>query len=319
MMPLLALTLAPAACELAGGEVRKRGASENSTPSRHVARPEPGATAVLIGAGDIASCGSHDDDDDGRWNGGSGVELTARLLDSLVPGNAPVAVFTTGDNAYGEGTARQFASCYDPSWGRHKSVTRPAPGNHDYKTKGARGYFDYFGSNAGPGRRGYYSYDLGDWHIISLNSEISMARGSAQEEWLRDDLAATTKQCVLAYWHEPRFSSGKHGSSTVPAPLWEALYEHHAEIIVNGHDHHYERFAPQTPGGQRDEARGIRQFVVGTGGRKLRKFKSAIANSEVRYNATYGVLKLTLSADGYRWEFVSVSGAVPDSGSGTCR
>jgi hypothetical protein len=256
---------------------------------------------VLVGAGDIAT-------------GSSSVEQTARLLD-----NIPGTVFTAGDNAYPDGTASDFATNYEPTWGRHKARTRPSPGNHDYHTSGAAGYFAYFGANAGPSGRGYYSYDLGEWHVISLNSNVSMSAGSAQEQWLRADLAANTKDCILAYWHHPRFSSGTHGSSTSSQPLWQALYEAGAEIVVVGHDHNYQRFAPQTPSGQADPSRGIRQFVAGMGGAGLYQFSTPIANTEAYNTNTYGVLKLTLGPGTYAWEFVPVAGGTyRDSGTGTC-
>jgi len=263
--------------------------------------PPPGSEFVLVGAGDIAACGSNGD------------EATAALLD-----NIPGTVFTAGDNAYPDGTAADFTDCYGPSWGRHKGRTRPSPGNHDYHTNNAAPYYAYFGASAGPAGRGYYSYDLGDWHVISLNTEIGMSAGSAQEQWLRSDLAASTKQCVAAYMHKPRFSSGNHGSSTGPRALWQALYDAGAEIVIVGHDHTYERFAPQTPDGVADPARGIRQFVAGTGGRSLYSFGTPVANSEVRYNSTNGVLKLTLQNGGYGWEFIPTSGTFHDSGSGSC-
>ena len=264
--------------------------------------PPPGSEFVLVGAGDIAACGSNGD------------EATAALLDDI-----PGTVFTAGDNAYPDGTTADFNDCYHPSWGRHKSRTRPSPGNHDYHTQGAAPYYAYFGANAGPSGLGYYSYDLGDWHVIALNSEISMSAGSTQETWLRSDLAATTKQCVVAYMHRPRFSSSSnHGSSTGPRALWQALYDAGAEIVIAGHDHTYERFAPQTPDGVADPARGIRQFVAGTGGKGLYSFGTPVANSEVRYNSTYGVLKLTLRSGGYSWEFVPTSGSFRDSGSTSC-
>ncbi|MGH7614975.1 MAG: metallophosphoesterase, partial [Gemmatimonadales bacterium] len=223
-------------------------------------------TTVLVGAGDIAECGT------------TGDEATANLLD-----NVAGTVFTAGDNAYNDGSAANYAQCYAPSWGRHKARTRPSPGNHDYRTADATGYFDYFGSNAGPAGLGYYSYNFGNWHIVSLNSNISMSAGSTQEQWLRADLAASTKPCTLAYWHHPRFSSGSHhGSSTGPQPLWQALYDANAEIVVSGHEHNYERFAPQTPTGAADASRGIREFVVGTGGTDFYPSGTAIANSQVR-------------------------------------
>jgi hypothetical protein len=261
---------------------------------------------VLVGAGDIAGSGSGD-------------EETAQLLDQVVAADgASVTVFTAGDNAYPDGTPSNFTDYYEPTWGRHKARTRPSPGNHDYHTAGAAGYFDYFGANAGDPGVGYYGYDVGEWHIISLNSEISMSAGSAQEQWLRADLAATTKPCVLAYWHKPRFSSANHGSSTGPRALWQALYDYKAEVVVAGHDHTYERFALQDPDGNADQS-GIRQFVVGTGGRSLYSFGSPEPNSEVRYDSTFGVIKFTLSAGSYTWEFMPVSGTFSDSGSGTCQ
>jgi len=255
---------------------------------------------VLVGAGDIADCNA---------------EPTAALLDNIAG-----TVFTAGDNAYPNGTASDHASCYDPSWGRHKARTRPSPGNHDYNTSGATGYYNYFGALAGPASRGYYSYDLGAWHIVSLNSNVSMSAGSAQEVWLRADLAASTKTCTIAYWHHPRFSSGSnHGSSTQSAGVWQALYDAGAEIVISGHDHEYERFAPQTPGAAADPARGIREFIVGTGGAGLYSFATPLPNSEVRDNTSFGVLQLTLKPDGYGWRFIPAQGGrFTDSGSGRC-
>jgi hypothetical protein len=259
--------------------------------------------AVLVGAGDIAECGS------------SAHEATAVLLDAIAG-----TVFTAGDNAYGDGTASEFAECYDPTWGRHKARTRPSPGNHDYDTEGAAAYYAYFGTRAGPEGRGYYSYDLGDWHLISLNSNIDMDAGSQQEQWLRADLSATTKRCVLAYWHHPRFSSSsQHGSQEQTQPLWQALYDHAAEIVIGGHDHTYERFAPQTPAGAADPDRGIRQFVAGTGGKDHYDFGPPLPNSEARDNTSYGVLKITLDPGSYSWAFVPApGGSFTDSGRGTC-
>jgi hypothetical protein len=262
----------------------------------------PAGGVVFVGAGDIADCGS------------SGDEATAALLDGIAG-----TVFTTGDNVYNDGSATQFAQCYEPTWGRHAARTRPSPGNHDYRTSGATGYFAYFGANAGDAGVGYYSFDLGEWHIVSLNSNISMSAGSTQEQWLRADLAATTRACVLAYWHHPRFSSGDHGSDTGPGPLWQALYDLGADVVLAGHDHNYERFAPQTPDGVRDDARGLRQFVVGTGGTGFRSVGTPIANSETTNDDTFGVLKLTLSPGAYTWEFVPVAGgSYRDAGTGTC-
>ncbi len=276
---------------------------EAASASREAVSASSGGGVVLVGAGDIGSC--H----------GRGPERTAVLVDSIEG-----TVFTTGDNAYPDGTAENLANCYDPAWGRHKARTRPTPGNHDYHTPGAAAYYDYFGANAGDPSKGYYSYDLGDWHVIALNSEIDMSVGSPQERWLRADLAANKRVCTIAYWHRPRFSSAEtHGSSQRPKPLWDALYEHHAEIVVNGHDHIYERFAPQTPDGVLDQARGIRQFTVGTGGAGLRRFSVLLPNSEAHNDEAHGVLKLTLFPASYEWDFVAVQGATyTDSGSGVC-
>ena len=257
---------------------------------------------VFVGAGDIANC-SRDQD-----------EATAKLLD-----NISGTVFTVGDNAYPDGTASQFTSCYGPTWGRHKNRTHPSPGNHDYHTSGASGYYNYFGAVAGDSGKGYYSYDLGAWHIIALNSEVGYSAGSAQVQWLRNDLAANQKVCTLAYWHHPRFSSGQHGNISRSQPFWDALYEYGADVVINGHDHTYERFAPQNPNGQADANRGIREFIVGTGGAGLYPFPSIQPNSQVRNNTTYGVLKLTLHSTSYDWQFVPIAGQTfTDSGSSNC-
>ncbi|MFL5760314.1 MAG: metallophosphoesterase family protein, partial [Thermomicrobiales bacterium] len=226
-----------------------------ATPTR-TPTPTPTATqgtgpdAVLLAAGDIASCSS------------SGDEATANLLDGLKG-----TVATLGDNVYENGSVTDFANCYDPTWGRAKARTKPAPGNHDYNTPGAAGYFAYFGTAAGSPTTGYYSYDLGTWHVIVLNSNISMANGSAQENWLTSDLNAHPADCTLAYWHHPRYSSGaEHGSDPMSQAMWQDLYDAGAEIVLSGHDHDYERFAPMDASGAADQANGIREFVVGTGG-----------------------------------------------------
>jgi hypothetical protein len=269
----------------------------------------PASDPVLVGAGDIASCDEIGED-----------EATAALLDAL----PEATVFTTGDNVYSSGTPSEFANCYDPTWGRAKSRTFPSPGNHDYATSGAAGYFGYFGAAAGDPSKGYYSYDLGTWHVIVLNDNCTYIggceAGSAQEQWLRADLAAHPADCTLAYWHQPRFSSGStHGSRPSIQPFWQALYEHGADVVLNGHEHHYERFLPQTPDGTLDNAYGITEFVVGTGGYLHYPFGTILANSAARSSDTHGVLELTLHSDGYDWEFLPVAGKTyTDSGSAAC-
>ncbi len=264
--------------------------------------PDP----VLVGAGDIASCVM------------TGDSATAKLLDGISG-----TVFTAGDNAYEQGTAAQYTNCYHPTWGRHRARTKPVAGNHEYLTAGAAGYFGYFGSRAGTPGQGWYAFDLGAWRIYALNSNCDQIggceTGSAQETWLRADLAANPRQCVLAIFHHPMFSSGVHGNDLRMGDVWAALYEAGADVIVNGHDHDYERFAPQTPDGTADDATGIRQFVVGTGGAGLRAFGTIRANSQVRSSAAHGVIKLTLRPTSYAWSFVPVAGRTfKDSGSTLC-
>ena len=263
--------------------------------------PRP-AAQTLVGAGDIAVCSS------------GGDEATAKLLDAI-----PGTVFTAGDNAYENGSATDYSQCYAASWGKHKGRTRPAPGNHEYQTTGAAGYFGYFGSAAGDADKGYYSYDLGAWHVVMLNSNLNVGTGSAQETWLRADLAAHAKLCTVAIWHHPRYSSGPHGSSIVMQSLWKALYDAGADVVLVAHDHIYERFAPQNAGGQVDMARGLREFVVGTGGASAYAIVTPAPNSEVRNSGTRGVLKLTLYPDRYDWNFVPVAGSTfTDAGSASC-
>ncbi|MDQ3858365.1 MAG: metallophosphoesterase, partial [Actinomycetota bacterium] len=246
---------------------------------------------------------------------GGGCSRTASLVLSI----EPTAVLTLGDNAYPNGSAENYANYYAPNWGKFLTITHPSPGNHDHHVDGAAGYFGYFGALAGPAGRGYYSYDLGSWHLISLDSELSHGSGSAQEVWLRQDLAATRQPCTLAYWHRPRFSSSAvHGSDSSFAPFWRDLYDANAEIALGGHDHLYERFAPQTASGAADSGRGIRQFVVGTGGAPLYSFASPLPNSQARDNGHLGVLKLILRPSSYEWEFIAVGGSVIDSGRAAC-
>ena len=292
------------------------GATSASTDGAYYSARESGANApqlvittgvvsgdpVLVGAGDIS-------------NSGSGDSATAALLDNIAG-----TVFTTGDNVYNDGTATEFNNYYNPTWGRHKSRTRPSPGNHDYNTSGATGYYNYFGAQAGPSGRGYYSFDLGNWHVVSLNSNISMSAGSAQEQWLRADLAASTKPCTIAYWHHPLFTSGaNHSPSTSTRPLYQALYDYNADVAVFGHNHQYERFAPMNPNGALDNARGLRPFVAGMGGASHYGFGTIQPNSVARNSTAYGVLKFTLHANSYDWQFVPVAGqSYSDSGTGSC-
>lgn len=268
--------------------------------------PPPSSTIpvtpqIFVGAGDIASCTSRDT-----------AEATAKLLDTIGG-----TVYTLGDNAYPNGSTENFRDCYEPTWGRHKDRTRPAPGNHDYMTPGGGPYFRYFGANAGPAGLGYYSYDLGAWHILSLNSNEA---SGAQESWLRADLAASTAKCTLAYWHHPLFTSGQNGDNGHMRPIYRLLYDAGAEVVLAGHDHSYERFAPQDADGRPDSARGIRQFVVGTGGVPFYPFPQARPNSERKITGpgNHGVLKFVLQADSYQWEFITVGQGVADSGSGIC-
>ena len=259
---------------------------------------------TFVGAGDIAS-------------GGNGDEATATLLDGI-----PGTVFTIGDSTYPDGAPGEYTAYYEPTWGRHKSRTIPVIGNHEYNTGSPQGYFDYFGAAAGDPAKGYYSTDVGTWHVIVLNSNcsiVSCAAGSAQEQWLRADMAANPALCTVALYHHPRYSSGSsHGNSTTLVPIWNALYDGNVDVVLNGHDHDYERFARQNANGVADNVRGIQEFVVGTGGVGTSGFGSIVANSQVRATVL-GVLQLTLKPAGYDFRFVPVAGQTfTDAGSGTC-
>ena len=256
---------------------------------------------VVNAAGDIARCGA------------PGAERTAELLDRL-----DGAILALGDLAYKRGSHEEFRTCYAPTWGRHKARTWPVPGNHEYRTKGAVGYFDYWGARAGTPGEGYYSLDLGAWHVVALNSSIDARTGSAQDAWLAADLAATQARCILAFWHHPVFSSGRHGDDPKMRDLARRLYMSGASVVLSGHDHVYERFTPQDPDGRADPAHGIRMFTVGTGGADLYAFDKISDNSEVRFNDAWGVLRLELESDGYRWTFVAVDGGEIDSGRADC-
>lgn len=260
-----------------------------------------------------------------------GRECQQRATSDLLLRDRVVAVLPLGDNQYENGTLAKYQASYAPSWGRLKRIIRPVPGNHEYvKAGGSRyapGYFRYFGRAAGDPATGYYSYDIGSWHLIALNSQCGALggcrRGSKEERWLRHDLATHPARCTLAYWHEPRFSSGPHGQEPVYDDFWRTLYAAGVDIVLNGHDHIYERFAPQDPDAQPDPARGIRAFIVGTGGKDHYApdyaFRVVQPHSVVRDSQTFGVLELTLHQDGYDWRFVpAAGGSFTDSGSGMC-
>ncbi|HLC79773.1 MAG TPA: metallophosphoesterase [archaeon] len=280
-----------------------------SQEGHNILHIEPLANDVnFSGAGDIASCES------------VGDEKIAQLLD-VQNGT----VFTLGDNVYEAGSASEFSNCYEPSWGRHKLRTMPSVGNHEYYTSRAKGYYDYFGSVAGDSSRGYYSYDIGKWHAIVLNSNCASVggclQGSAQYRWLLDDLELNKDvKCTVAYFHHPRYSSGsEHGDSTFMQDIWAALYNGGTDIVLAGHDHDYERFAPMDSLGNIN-SQGMRSFVVGAGGKSLRPFGNISQNSEVQEFGSFGILRLELKPSGYEWEFISVQGqSFTDSGSGQCR
>jgi hypothetical protein len=280
------------------------------TPSASPATPTPsasasasGPTATLIAAGDIASC-----DEDGD-------SVTAALVAEL---DGTVAAL--GDLVYPAGSDATYAECYDPVWGPWRDRTRPAPGNHDVADDGGAAYHRYFGPAAGTAGEGWYSYELGAWHVVVLNSNcdlVACGAGSAQLAWLAEDLAASDASCTLAYWHHPRFSSGPHSDDPAVGPFWDALVADGAELVLAGHEHQYERFAPQATDG-RPSAVGLRQITAGTGGKELRPAERVAPNSEVIIDDAFGVLVLELEPDRYAWQFVLSDGTVGDAGNGTC-
>jgi hypothetical protein len=311
------------------------GALPPATVTQHylIGHPAPsgggtsgGPDPVIAAAGDI-SCSPFNS----NYNLGAGVPSACRQRSTsdLLVGAGLAAVLPLGDTQYDNGSLSEFQGAYDPTWGRVKSITKPAVGNHEYNVGGAAGYFDYFdgvgavSGAAGDRGKGYYSFDVGAWHLVALNSECSQVggcqTGSAQERWLKADLAAHPAKCTLAYWHRPLFNSSFTGSDTEVMPLWQDLYNAGAEVVLNGHAHDYERFAPQTPSGGLDAARGVRQFVVGTGGEDRHSIPSAVAHSEVHDTATFGILKLTLHPAGYDWRFVpAAGGSFVDAGTAVC-
>jgi hypothetical protein len=286
--------------------------SKDHAHAKEPAKPPQNHPFILVGAGDISSCKNPE-----------GARATAKLIEQI-----PGTVFAAGDLAYESGSPDEFEFCYGPTWGRFKDRTKPAMGNHEYVNPTAHGYFDYWGAQAGPRGKGYYSFDLGAWHIVVLNTNCYVKNlggcgaGSPQETWLKEDLAKHTNACMIAYGHHALFSSGifkKHAVHPELKQLWQDLYAAHADLVLAGHEHSYERFAPQNPDGKADAQHGIREIVVGTGGRSHDLLGFATPNSEVRDWDTYGVLKLTLEAGKYTWEFIPEEGrAFRDSGNGVC-
>jgi acid phosphatase type 7 len=269
----------------------------------------PEVTFTIAAAGDIADC------DGDEPVATSTYARTAALVTPM-----DTFVLTLGDTTYPIGAPVEFSTCFVPTWGAFKDRIRPAPGNHEYYTPNADGYFNYFGPLAGPDRRGYYSFDFGGWHFISLNSNIDASPPSAQYQWLLADLAGSqAATCTIAYWHYPVFSSGMHGNIAQMTKVYEALQASGVDIVLSGHDHSYERFAPQNADGVADPARGIREFVVGTGGSENYVMEATRPNSEVRNNTTHGILRLTLGQGRYSWQYLPIGGAAfTDSGSDTC-
>ena len=279
------------------------GPSPTPTPTP---TPFPGGAAILVGAGDIARCPTK-----------NGAEKTASLLD-----NISGTVFTTGDNAYSSGTTSEFDRCYDPTWGRHKARTRPTAGNHDYGTTDAVPYFTYFGASAGNIGEGYYSYNIGSWRAIAINSNCGDIGGcetsSAQYQWLANELSANPSVCTVAYWHHPRFTIGPHDDEVDMDDIWNLLFSQGVDVVVTGHDHNYQRWTPMNGAGSAD-TNGIRQFVVGTGGRSLTTPDRSNPLVEADDHSAFGVIKLSLFDGGYNWDFVPVAGeSFTDSGSSSC-
>ena len=272
----------------------------------------PGHGVTIFAAGDIADCRKVHPAE-------TGAAKTAALIDAALSKDQGAAVLTLGDNVYQVGSEQEYSDCYTPTWGRFKTRTYPTPGNHEYYTAGAAGYFAYFGAVAGPEQRGYFSFDLGQWHLLSLNSNLKDEQHQAQLTWLKADLAQHKTRCTLAYWHHPLYSSGGHGDNDQMRDVWRVLEGADVEVVLSGHDHDYERFAPQDSMGQRDDAHGIREIVVGTGGAELDSFLLTRSNREAANPATHGVLKMVLKESGYEWEFLPVGGGrFTDRGAAFC-
>lgn len=264
--------------------------------------PPPAPDITVLAAGDIARCGE------------ASTEGTARLIDRI-----PGSVLTLGDHTYPTGSSQSFRDCYGPTWGRHASRTFAAPGNHDWEVASGAPYFGFFGLAAGPPGVGFYGFTLGGWRLLSLNSNVPAHVGSAQYEWVRNELATNNSFCTLAYWHHPIFSSGPNGNYGQMRDVWRLLQSRGVELVLTAHDHTYERFSPQDADGRSDPL-GIRQFVVGTGGGVLYALKGIQPNSELFHNQTWGVLKLTLRASSYAWDFLPIEGqSFRDFNTGVCR
>jgi hypothetical protein len=281
---------------------------------RAAARPAGGVRRgggiVVVAAGDIACPPGSP-----ATAAGCQQRATARA----VLAQHPRAVLLLGDNQYRDGALWKYRAAYARTWGRFLRRTYPTPGNHEYRTRGAAGYFRYFGRRAAAPVRPWYSFRLGSWHLVALNSNCAVVDCAAEAAWLRADLAAHPARCTLAFWHHPRFSSGSEGDTMAVGPFWDALYAAGADLVLNGHDHDYERFAPQDPLGRPDPANGIRELVVGTGGAPWLPFRGSAANTQVRATATFGVLRLTLRPGGYAWRFVHAAGApLADQGQAAC-
>ncbi|MET3137741.1 hypothetical protein AAKU61_002103 [Undibacterium sp. GrIS 1.2] len=270
-------------------------------------------SVTVFAAGDIADCRK-------KAVADTMAAKTANIIEAGLAADSKAIAITLGDNTYPVGNPEEFTKCYEPTWGRFKARTLPSPGNHDYDMPAAQGYYNYFGELAGPEKRGYYSSKVGQWQIISLNSNIEGPQMQAQLHWLKDELSNKHQtRCTLAFWHHPAFSSGGHGNNAVMQAVWKLLAEAKADIVLAGHDHDYERFAPLNADGLIDQKNGIRSFVVGTGGAKLTPMFFPKVITEARDNSTAGVLKLTLHDKNYEWEFIPVDGSgFTDKGAGVC-
>lgn len=300
----LALLMAAGTCS-AGADIP--GPIESKSPVI------PGKGVNVYAAGDIADCRRLPPEE-------TGAAETAEVIAGGLKRHPEAVVLALGDNTYPNGLFNEFVDCFEPTWGQFKKRIMPVPGNHEYYSPNAAGYYRYFGDAAGPAQRGYYSRRIGNWHVIAINSNLRSDAHAEQLQWLKDDLAANKRSCTLAFWHHPRYSSGGHGSTPRMDDVWDVLAGHGADLVLAGHDHHYERFAPMDADGNRAGALGMRSFVVGTGGAHLGSFRvSPKEHSEAFGSSTHGVLKLVLKPTGYEWEFLPTeSGGFTDRGAALC-